>query len=96
MNPFMKEYRLFGDDGDKWSACMGWACAVCDYLTDICLCPEYWDFTQSPFGADKEDLYYKIIVEMIDNNHATIEDLLLFSDILYKYRILLKNAGMDY
>lgn len=99
-NIFVQIYNTH-DNYDKWGNCSTWAFALCDFLTDMeketdkKLCPDYWEFRQSPLGSNSDEIEYQEIKTAIEND-TTLEELLKFSDILYRYYNLLKKHGYNY
>lgn len=82
--------------GDKWGNCMAWAFALCDYLYERGLCPEYWEFQQSPMGSNEEDFQYEQISALVENGDITVNDILNFSKVLYRYHNILISQDKDY
>lgn len=95
MNVFIKNFKDFRDYHDQWGYCMGWAFSLCDYLTNMGDCPDYWEFKQSPIGPDLSDFKYQIIYELNYEKYR-FGEMIEFSRFLYKLRGFLKLAGKDY
>lgn len=98
-NPILDAMRDdYGKDCDIWGLATAWQFAVADHLTRFDSVPTEWDFTPSPFGADKGASEYQYICQAlvdVDANHQ-VEYLLHAGRVVDRLAQQARRAGLAY
>ena len=97
-NPILETMRDTFDGSDAWGSVAAWHFAIADVISEIDpdQVPEEWQYRQSPFGVDTEAYEYDQIIETMRDEGATLDDLIHAGNVLHRYAIQLKLAGLDY
>ena len=87
-------FRMNYDKGDSFACVMGWRFALADYMTfaEHIGTPSEWEYKPSVCGADEDSCEYQELQEI----QPAAESLERFGDVLYRYDLKLRVAGMDY
>lgn len=94
----LNEIRTDDIEHDPFGTCLGWHFPIADLLTDRNpdMVPASWEFRQALGGSDSEDYRYQDLVDWLDYEMVTVDDLVKIGNILSRYVRILHMQGRDY